>query len=118
MGVARALKPWVHVYGAWRGGSVVAIDGDAITLRLLLGNTSVGTRVIDRALMPAGNVTLGMPVAARMDGDPLQVLEVRGTRWAGAGPGADEVGAVQRGDYHFGVITPDHDADVPWGFWE
>jgi hypothetical protein len=116
--VARALRPHTHVLHDWRGGQVWHIDGDTATIRLQAEAHIVRDKTVARALMPPGAI-VGDACVCRVSGtgaDDYTLMEVRPSIFAGGGPGSDQAGAVARGEFHPGVVTPNEGAE--WGFYD
>lgn len=105
----RLNRPCAVVAKDWRGGQIIAIDGDAIGVRLHLEQSLIGERIVDRALFTAAgqHVTLGDAVACRVEGPSpaYVVVAVHDAHFCNvAGPGTDQAGAVARGQFDPGCV--------------
>lgn len=111
----RAFKPFKHSLDVgsdhWRTG-VQWVVGDTVTLRVHVESGIVRDFVVARELVPT--VTLGAPVAVRLVGASAlsyTIAEIRGAVWGASGPGSNEAGAVQRGEFHLPVLPPGVDPE-------
>jgi hypothetical protein len=89
MTINRPLKPWRTTGGDWRGGRVVAINGQAITIRVRAEASYVHEYTVDRALfrdppvlegacvVKVGNLSLQTAVPDYL------ITEVRGAQFCG-----------------------------------
>jgi hypothetical protein len=96
-------RPCAIVLDDWRGGQVVAIDGDAITVRLHLEHALLGTRTVDRAVFTAAGLSpiVGDACAVRVEGasPDYVVVAVHSAHFIGGGPArGDQVAYVARGE--------------------
>jgi hypothetical protein len=96
-------RPCAIVVDDWRGGQVIAIDGDALTVRLHLEHSLIGVRVLDRALFTAAGLSpiVGDACAVRVEGTSPDyvVVAVHSAHFIGGGPArGDQVAYVARGE--------------------
>lgn len=107
---AKRCRPGVHTHRVsdgtvWVGGQVLRHEG-ADAIANFYPPQSIGERSIPLAMLAAAgcSMDLGCPVIVRFDATFTTGLEVRGGRWAGMGPGSDEIGSVARGDRYFSIL--------------
>jgi hypothetical protein len=106
---SRLNRPCAVVARDWRGGQIIAIDGDAISVRLHLEQSLIGERIVDRALFESAGVglTVGDALACRVEGTSpaYVVVAVHAAHFCGVGgPGTDQAGAVARGQFDPGCV--------------
>jgi hypothetical protein len=106
---ARA-RTWNVVDEDWRGGQLIAFDGDNCTIKLHLEASFVGTRTIARSLLPddMANAILGAPCKVRVTGtgkDDYVIAEVRSSRFPPGAEPPDQVAAVGRGEFWPGIAS-------------
>jgi hypothetical protein len=109
-GRIRALRPHRHTFDRgddhWRPGIIASVAGETVTIRVWCCPGTIRDFDIAAALL-SGAASIGAPLAARMSGNgalSFTVAEVRAGQWGSDGPGADEAGAVARGDFHLAII--------------
>jgi hypothetical protein len=98
----------VHVWDVgdthYRGGVVTGV-GASVTIRFLAEQFLVKTANVAPAV--AGTRAVGQPVCVQVTGveqNAHTIVAVLDSHWANSGPGSDEAGAVQRGQFHYGVV--------------
>jgi hypothetical protein len=85
---ARPLKPWIHIGGAWRGGRILTVDAETLTIELVAEASTRHTYAVGRALYP--QAVAGNAVVARIANLGLStaiadylIVEVRSALFAG-----------------------------------
>lgn len=99
--------------GHWRGGQVWAVDGDMLTVRLVLNPNFIGERVCARSLAPQAIV--GDAVAVEITGaEDATIVSLAPTRFASTTGGNESVAA---GRFEPGLIPPELANDPGWMPW-